>query len=118
MKIDYVSTNMELTPSMKTLAEDKLKTLERHLNEKAKENSSVRIVLDKAAEVDMFKCKMELNVPSKRTGVYYAEEKAAQLESAIIQTVSEIVRQFKKDMEKKNSSWKKLRNLKRKFMKF
>lgn len=101
MNIQYSSDNMEISESMKVLAESKLKKLARYWVDLPKESTSVRVVMNSAPE-DTFKVKLDVNLNGD---VYYADEDGFELESTLIGAVEEVSRQYEKRKTKSERNW-------------
>jgi ribosome-associated translation inhibitor RaiA len=110
MTVQVSSDNIDLSQSMDVLAREKLTRLENLIEEIPADSKEIRIVLNKAPN-DTFLTKIELIVEGKK---FYSEEENYSLESAIIATVDEVFRQYKKEKGKKDDTeWDKRRELKR-----
>lgn len=102
---------MELTPSMRTLAEEKLVHLLNHIEERSVNEANVRVVMNKAPEPDKLLVKIELVVEGR---AYFGDESDFTLESALIRAIDEVDKQYLKDKEKlKDRDYEKNRELKR-----
>lgn len=109
MQYQISSDNIELTNSMRILAQEKVSKLEKFFVNLPSSEATARIVLNKAAQEDMFKTKIDLIVKGKS---YFAQEKEFTLESAIIKATEEIKRQLEKDRDAQERDWEKQRELK------
>jgi ribosome-associated translation inhibitor RaiA len=102
---------MELTPSMKVLAEKKLITLLGHIQQRSREEANIRVVMNKAQEPDKLLVKVEAKVEGK---AYFGNEADYTLESALIKAIDEVDKQYLKEKEKaKDRDWEKNREFKR-----
>jgi len=111
MPMQFLSDNMELTPSMKVLAEQKLAGLLSHIEEKHREAANIRVVMNKAQEPDKFLVKIEARIEGK---TYFGDDSDYTLESALIRAIDEVDKQYLKDKSKaKERDFKINRELKR-----
>ncbi len=110
MQYQITSDNIELSESMKALAEGKFSKVEKRLTEKEKEETLVRIVLNKSGAEDEFRVKIELSYGGKK---YFATERDYLLESALIKTTEEVERMRRRDDVSYFEDWKKQREAKR-----
>ena len=115
MKYQITSDNIKLSPSMEKLTKEKFKRVEKRLKDVYEGSKRIRVVLNKSSDEDeRFEVKVVVNVKGKE---YYAEESDYKLETAIIKTVEELLRNMKKERGKMLSAiergWKKIRLLKR-----
>jgi ribosome-associated translation inhibitor RaiA len=111
MPIQILSDNIEMTPSMKVLAEQKLETLLSHAKGKNREEANVRVVMNKAQEQGKMLVKVEAAIDGKS---YFGDEEDFTLESALIRAVDEVDKQYLKDKEKsRNRDYEINRELKR-----
>jgi len=110
MQYQITSDNIEVSDSMKVLAEEKFSKIEERLNEKERAEALARVVLNKASADDEFRAKIELSYGGKK---YFASERDYLLESAIIKAVNEVERMRKKDDIGYVEDWKKQREIKR-----
>jgi len=94
MNYQITSDNIDLSPSMKTLATDKFERVERLLSDYPDDTKSVRIVLNKGHEEETFTVKMHLLVNGKE---YFSDETGYGLESVIVNTVEELFEMIKRD---------------------
>ena len=105
------SDNMDLTPSMKVLAEQKLIPLEAHLGDRESAEAEIRVVMNKAHEQDRFQSKVELLVGGK---AFFGDSVDFSLETALIKAVDEVDKQYIKEKEKsKDRNWEESRQAKR-----
>jgi len=111
MPTQLLSDNMDMTPSMKALAEQKLATLFAHVEERGREEASIRVVMNKSHDHDKFEAKVEATIDGK---AYFGDDTNLVLESALINAVEEVDKQYLKDKEKqKDRDFEKNRELKR-----
>jgi len=94
MIYQITSDNIDLSPSMKSLATEKLDKVDRLLSDIDPDSKSVRIVLNKGQEEGTFTVKIHLNANGKE---YFSDDTSYTLENTIINTVEEIVRMIRKD---------------------
>lgn len=93
MNYQITSDNIELSPSMQNLATEKFERIERLLKDYPEETKSVRIVLNKGSEEGTFTVKMHLLVNGRE---YFSDETEFGLETAVVNTVEELVRMIEK----------------------
>jgi len=111
MATQLLSDNMELTPSMKVLAEQKLAPLLAHIESKSRDEASLRVVMNKSDDHNKLLVKIEAEIEGK---MYFGDEADFVLESALIRAVDEVDKQYLKDKEKtKERDYEKNRDLKR-----
>ena len=111
MSTQILSDNMELSPSMKVLAEQKLAPLLAHIEQKSRDEASLRVVMNKSDDHDKLLVKIEAKIEGK---MYFGDEADFVLESALIRAVDEVDKQYLKDKEKtKERDYEKNRDLKR-----
>ena len=111
MPTQIQSDNMELTSSMKVLAEQKLAPLLGHIKQRSLEEANIRVVMNKAQEPDKLLAKVEATVEGN---AYFGCEEDYTMESALIRAIDEVDKQYLKDKEKaKERDWEKNRDLKR-----
>jgi len=104
---------MELTPSMKVLAEQKLAVLLGHIQQKSRQEATIRVVMNKSQEPDKLLAKIEAKIEGK---TYFGDDSDYTLESALIRAVDEVDKQYLKDKAKaktKERDYEKNRELKR-----
>lgn len=111
MKYQITSDNIEISESMKVMAQEKFSKIEKRLTEKEKEEGLVRIVLNKSGAEEEFRVKVDLSYSGKQ---YFASERDFLLESALINAVNEIERQRRKDDVSYYEDWNEQREAKRK----
>lgn len=110
MQYQITSDNIEMSPSMKSLAEIKLKKLENKLTHVAEDLKSARVVMNSDKD-DQFLVKMLVTVKGKE---YFAEEKGYTLEYALVETIDLIERELEKDkIISTSEDWKDAREAKR-----
>ncbi len=96
---------------MKALAKQKLAPLLAHIEQRGREEASIRVVMNKSHDHDKLLVKVEATIEGK---VYFGNETDFTLESALIRAVDEVDKQYLKDKEKaKERDWEKNRDLKR-----
>lgn len=100
MNIQISSDNITVTESMKVLVENKVKKLERIWSEMDQETIHLRVVLNSAPE-DQFLVKLDLNLDGE---TFYTEEPGFELETALIDAIQELIRQYDKKKDK-NADW-------------
>lgn len=105
------SDNIEITPSMRVLAEQKLTVLESHLGDKELELAEIRVVMNKAHEQNMFLSKVEMSLYGK---VFFGDCTDFSLETSLIKAVEGVDKQYLKEKEKsKDKNWEESRQAKR-----
>lgn len=110
LNLQITSDNIEVTPSMKVLAESKLEKVIVRLKDINEDLISIRTVLNKGEAVDTFDAKVEVTVKGKK---YFANSTAFTVETALINSVEDVLRQYNKDKSKSESdSWQKSREMK------
>src|SRR3989344_777955 len=109
MQYQITSDNIELTESMKAMAQEKFAKFETKLNDGDLESASARIVLNKSGAEDEFRVKAEVVVRGHK---YFASERDFLLESAVIKAVAELMRMYNKDHDFEKD-WETKRDLKR-----
>lgn len=110
MNYQISSDNMDVSESMKVLARQKAERLEKLWVSIPEENKSLRIVMNSLPD-DKFLVKIEANLNGE---IFYTEEPGFQLETALIDTVEELVRKYKKSkMAKEEVEWEERRESKR-----
>jgi len=110
MQYQITSDNIEISESMKTLAEEKFSKIEKRLTDKEVEEAMVRIVLNRSGADDEFRVKVELSYGGKK---YFATERDYLLESALIKTIEEVERMRRRDDVSYYEDWKEQRKAKR-----
>jgi len=95
MQYQITSDNMQVTPSMETLAKQKFARIESRVKEIPEGSKSVRIVMN-SAPTDTFQVKIEINLNGKD---YFSDETDYSLESALVKTVEELVVMLEKDAD-------------------
>lgn len=95
MNYQITSDNISLSPSMKSLALDKLQKLDRILKDIPEDSRSARVVLNKGAgDEDTFEVKIHLNAKGKE---YFSNDTDYTLETAIVRTIEELARMIEKE---------------------
>ena len=110
MQYQITSDNIEISESMKVLAEEKFSKVVGRLTPKERDEALARIVLNKSGAEDEFRVKIELSFGGKK---YFASERDFLLESALIKAISEVERMRRKDDISYYDNWKEQRKLKR-----
>lgn len=111
MKIQVTSDNMELNDTMYALTSSKLEKIEKYFDAHHAEHVSLRVVLNKSGADAMFVVKIDMDVG--KTDIFGSSEDFS-LESALIGAVDDVLRQYKKFTEKRNTKdWKDGREVKR-----
>ena len=108
MNYQISSDNMEVSESMKELAKSKIVKLERRWQYIPDESKSLRVVMNSAPE-GTFLVKFEANLDGK---IYYTEEPGYELETALVDAVDELDRQYLKDKSRHEDKWKRQRQSK------
>lgn len=96
---------MSITPSMKNLVENKITKLERHWTDKDPETIMLRVVLNTAPD-EKFLVKLDLNLDGE---LLYTEELGFELETAVVDAINELDRQYKKLKDRNTDKWEKQR---------
>ena len=111
MQLQITSDNLELTESMQILAENKISKLSKYFEDSPNDHISIRIVLNKSGADDMFKTKIDMDVG--KTDIY-GDCADYSLESSLIGAVDDVLRQYKKMVDKRNEKdWNETREMKR-----
>ena len=96
---------------MKALAEQKLASLLAHIDQRDRNEASIRVVMNKSDDHAKLLVKLETTIEGK---MYFGNETDFLLESALIRAIDEVNKQYLKDKEKTNErDYEKNRNLKR-----
>jgi ribosomal subunit interface protein len=111
MIYQITSDNLEMTESMKALAQNKVSKLERYFPNTDPDLIVTRVVLNKGSEEDTFHVKLELEVAGK---LYYGDETEYTLEAAIIRAIEEVEKQMEKVRSQDEKDWEKRREMKQK----
>ncbi len=111
MIYQITSDNLKMTESMKSLAQEKVSKLERYFLNTDKDLIIARVVLNKGAEEDTFRVKIELEVAGK---LYYGDEIEYTLEAALVRALEEIEKQMEKARSKDEKEWEERRKMKQK----
>uniref|UniRef100_A0A7C4XHW4 Ribosome-associated translation inhibitor RaiA n=1 Tax=candidate division WWE3 bacterium TaxID=2053526 RepID=A0A7C4XHW4_UNCKA len=110
INLQITSDNIEVTQSMKALAESKLEKVVQRLKDVPEDLISIRVVLNKGEAEETFESKVEITVGGK---VYFANNSAFSMESALVDAIEDILRQYNKVKSKNESeNWQKGRELK------
>src|SRR3989344_7035141 len=109
MNIQLTSDNIEVTESMKILAEQKIKKLEPRLSDMAEDLQNIRVVLNTGPGDDEFNSKIEFYYNGKEL---FAKEVNYSIESALISAVEAIERQLNKEKTKETENWEEKRDTK------
>lgn len=96
---------MSVSASMKSLVESKITKLERHWADKDPETIMLRVVLNTAPD-EKFLVKLDLNLDGE---LLYTEELGFELETAVVEAVNELDRQYKKIKDRNTDKWEKQR---------
>jgi len=103
------SDNIEMSPSMTALAEEKLQKLENHLKDVSDDLKSIRVVLNSGPN-EQFIARVEATVHGK---TYVADETSLTLENALVEAVEDVDRQYLKGKAKKETEeWDARREMK------
>lgn len=109
MNYQITSDNIEMSPSMVSLAHEKLKKVEDRLANVSEDLKSFRIVMNSAKD-DQFSVKIHALVQGKE---YFSEETGYTLEHAMIDAVADIERVLQKDkVISTEEEWKQTREAK------
>jgi len=96
---------------MRALVEQKLTPLLAHVEQRDRNEVSLRIVMNKAQEQEKMLAKIEATIDGK---TYFGDDSDFTLESALIKAINEVDKQYLKDKEKaKERDYEKNRDLKR-----
>lgn len=111
MNIQITSDNLEVTPSMKVLAEQKLSRLQKQISKETPQDLvDVRMVLNKADAEGQFEAKVEFVLGGMK---FFGRAEEFSMESAVVEALNDTIRQFRKGREKKNETdWEERRKLK------
>jgi putative sigma-54 modulation protein len=109
MKHQISSDNIELTESIKTLAQDKVSKLNRFFKNYPEDAVSLRSVINSGSAEDTFEVHIDATINGKN---YFAEERDYSLESTLIKTVEEIEKQLEKARSQNEKEWEKVREMK------
>lgn len=101
MNITISSDNMQISPSMKSLAEQKLQKFQRHWEDYPQDSISVRVVLNSAPD-EQFVTRIEVDLNGDK---YYTEAQGFDLENSLIQAIDELDRQYQKQKAKQTNQW-------------
>lgn len=103
------SDNIDLSPSTKTLAHDKLSKLERFFTNYPEDAVTVRAVINTGAAEDTFEVRVDITA---KGSTYFSEERDYSVETTLIKVVQEIEKQLEKDRSKREKDWDKIREMK------
>lgn len=92
MNYQITSDNMQVSESMKELAQEKISKIEPRFEKISDDSKSVRVVMN-TAPVEQFQVKTELDIDGT---LFFADEINYSLESALIASVEELERQIEK----------------------
>jgi len=110
MPLQVTSDNLEVTPSMKALAESKVNKILSKLSDVPDDMLDTRVVLNKGDAEGTFVAKIKLSLGSK---TIVGEDFEYTLESALIKAVDDTLRQVQKVRSKRESEeWKERREMK------
>ncbi|OGC47310.1 hypothetical protein A2886_01740 [candidate division WWE3 bacterium RIFCSPHIGHO2_01_FULL_42_13] len=110
MPLQVTSDNMEVTPSMKALAEDKLSKILNKLTDTPGDLINTRVVLNKGDGEGTFDTKIELSIAGK---MIVGEDTDFTLESSLIKAVEDALRQYEKMKSKRTKEeWEGRRKMK------
>lgn len=93
MKYQISSDNLELTPSMDALTEEKFERIESRTKNLPEGSCFARVVLNSAPE-NKFNVKVNLDLSGKE---YFSDEEDFTLEGALIKVVEELLEMMEKD---------------------
>lgn len=110
MLLQITSDNMDLTPSMKVLTQEKLQKLVHKITRIKDAEKAFRVVLN-TAPLQQFSTKTEATIRGK---VFFTEETHAVFETSVILCVEELERQINKWLDEKSheKDWGKIREQK------
>lgn len=110
MNIQITSDNIEVTPSMKALADKKISKIIEKIGEGTPEDLvDLRVVLNKGDKEGTFESKILLQIGGFKivgSGDEYT------LESSLIEAVEDALRRFKRKKQQEKDSWKERREMK------
>ena len=109
MQYQITSDNIEVTESMKALAQEKFEKVEARLTEKENAEAMTRIVLNTSGGEDQFRVKIELSYRGKQ---YFASERDYSMETALIKAIAEVERMRRKDDIGFQEDWNEQREFK------
>ena len=111
MPLQVTSDNIEVTPSMKVLAESKVSKLLNKLKDTPDDLVDVRVVLNKGDGEGTSDAKVELSVNGK---MIVGVDTDFTLESSLIKAVNDALRQYKKiKLKRIEEEWEGRRKLKK-----
>ncbi len=110
MPLQVTSDNMEVTPSMKVLAENKVSKLLSKLKDTPEDLIDIRVVLNRGDGEGTFDTKVELALGGK---MIVGIDNDFTLESSLIKAVEDALRQFEKMKSKRTKEeWEGRRKMK------
>lgn len=110
MPLQVTSDNLEITPSMRALAEQKASRILNKLSEIPEDLVDLRVVMNKGSSEGTFETKVALKISGK---TLVSEKTEFNLESSIIDAVEDTLRQYEKEKSKNDSDdWQQRRDLK------
>ena len=111
MPLQVTSDNIEVTPSMKALAESKISKILNKLKDVSSDLVDIRVVLNKGDGEGTFDAKVELSVNGKMIVGFDTD---FTLESSLIKAVNDALRQYKKiKLKRIEEEWEGRRKLKK-----
>lgn len=110
MPLQVTSDNLEITPSMKALAEQKVSKILEKLSDYPDDLVDMRVVMNTGSAEGTFEAKVSLKT-NGRTIV--GEDFEYNLESALIKAVDDALRQYTKEKDKGDKeAWQERRDMK------
>ena len=110
MPLQVTSDNLEITPSMKALAEQKVSKILEKLVDYPEDMIDMRVVMNSGSAEGTFDAKVSFKSNGK---TIVGEDFEYSLESALIKAVDDSLRQYQKEKEKKESeAWQEKRDMK------
>jgi ribosomal subunit interface protein len=110
MNYQITSDNIEVSPSMQTLARQKMQKIEHRLTHLPEDAKTVRIVMNKEKD-DQFIAKIHLVISGKE---YFAQHTSFTFENSLVEAVNVIERELQTDkIIKIEEDWEQAREAKR-----
>ena len=110
MPLQVTSDNLEITPSMKALAEQKISKILAKLADYPEDLVDTRVVMNTGSAEGTFEAKGSLKTNGK---TIVGEDFEYNLESALVKAVDDALRQYNKEKEKKEAkAWQERRDMK------
>ncbi len=110
MQLQVTSDNIEISPSMKVLSEEKLEKLGKHFVDTPEDLAQVRVVLNSGVD-NSFDVSVELKLGKTEL---YGKSNNFTLEAALIDAIADVERQYIKEKSiRESKDWEEARELKR-----